>query len=592
MGSEKELPIYGNGNVAPKKRNCKMVWSLGLVLVGLSCYLLSGISNTQGYLGDTFRSFSGDDGKNPDSLCPIVEKVKFSDFVYESDTVDRILHDAKFRNQSIEKLLGAVKYPTEIYDEMTRPEEADSVDELLKIEPGWKYFQDFQKYLKKTFPKVHEHLSLDKVNDFGLVYTWKGKDENKKPLLLTAHYDVVPVQKETLDQWTFPPFTGGYDGKFLYGRGVSDCKDLLIGLLETVELLLTEDKFSPERTIILAFGYDEEAGGSGAQKIFKHLVGKYGPDSMLQIIDEGSSGYQEMEGLNVILPATGEKGYVDSFIELYTPGGHSSVPPKHTSIGILAKLLSDIEDAEFESVITNANPVLNQLQCLAEHSPLIDNDLRKNILKAHFDTKANEALLKYLRAQVSQKFLVTTSQAIDIISGGVKSNALPEHASALVNHRIAVEELVKSTSEKVLGQIKQIAEKHELGLIFEGQTVYEPTEHGYFNYTLRQGLEPAPVTPTQDEIWNLFGGSLRHFYEDVVFAGESKEFVFAPSLMTGNTDTKWYWDLTRNIFRYAPGLPNPHLNIHSVDEKTNFDGHLLIIAFYYNYLQVVDQLAQ
>lgn len=78
----------------------------------------------------------------------------------------------------------------------------------------------------------------------------------------------------------------------------------------------------------------------------------------------------------------------------------------------------------------------------------------------------------------------------------------------------------------------------------------------------------------------------------MIFAGQNKQFVWAPYLSTGNTDTKSYWDLTRNIYRYAPGLPTPQLNIHSVDERVNFDGHLLIIAFYYNYLQVVDSLAQ
>lgn len=530
--------------------------------------------------------------KNPDGLCPIVEKVDFSEYVYESETVKTILHDETFRNESIGRLLGAVKYPTEIFDEMIHPEAAQSLDELFQMEPRWKEFEKFQGYLRETFPEVHEKLALEVVNKFGLVYTWKGSDSDKKPLLLAAHYDVVPVQQETLDQWTFPPYTGGYDGKYAYGRGVSDCKDLLIALLETVEILLKEKKFNPQRTIVLAFGYDEEALGSGAGKISEHLLQKYGEDSFLQIIDEGNSGFEELGGLNLILPATGEKGYVDSIIELYTPGGHSSVPPKHTSIGIISKLISDIEDFEFDSIITNANPVLNQLQCLAEHSTSLDKNLRDNILKAHLDANANKALLEYLNQKPSDKFLVTTSQAVDIITGGVKSNALPEHVSVLVNHRIAVEELVESTTLKILHQVKHIAKKYNLGVIFDGQTVIEKTDAGYFNYSLRDTLEPAPITPIQDEIWDLFGGSLRYLYENLVFPDTSKQFVFAPSLSTGNTDTKSYWGLTRNIYRYLPGLPTTKLNIHSVDERTNFDGHLLIIAFYYNYLQVVDQFAQ
>lgn len=37
------------------------------------------------------------------------------------------------------------------------------------------------------------------------------------------------------------------------------------------------------------------------------------------------------------------------------------------------------------------------------------------------------------------KALVGTTQAIDLIQGGVKTNALPEQAWAVVNHRLATE---------------------------------------------------------------------------------------------------------------------------------------------------------
>jgi Gly-Xaa carboxypeptidase len=37
------------------------------------------------------------------------------------------------------------------------------------------------------------------------------------------------------------------------------------------------------------------------------------------------------------------------------------------------------------------------------------------------------------------KSLIGTTLAIDLINGGVKTNALPERAWAVVNHRIATE---------------------------------------------------------------------------------------------------------------------------------------------------------
>lgn len=594
MGVPDELPIYsGKSERRSFSRTAK--FAIACLLIPFFCGVLSRTGNPISHsfssaIRANFSTFDGNDN-NPDSLCPIVEKVNPAEYVYESDTIDKILHDETFRNSSMKKLLDSVRYPTQIYDDMINPNSADSLEDLYKLEPRWAEMEKFHGYLAKTFPLAHKHLKLEKINKLALVYTWEGSEPDKKPILLTAHYDVVPVQEETVGKWTFPPFEGGYDGKYLYGRGVSDCKDLLIGLMETIEVLLAEKTFKPKRTIIFGFGYDEEALGTGAEEISKHLTSKYGKDSLFQIIDEGESGYTEYEGNTYILPATGEKGHLDSVIELYTPGGHSSIPPKHTSIGLLAKLISNIEDEPFEGILSNTNPVLNQLQCVAEHLRTVDPKLKKNILKAHMDVHANAKVLEFLESDILSKYLVTTSQAVDIIHGGVKSNALPEHVSVLINHRIALEESVESTGQKVADQIVAFAKEYDLGVVFDGKVLLQETEHGYFNYSLVEALEPAPITPVGDEIWNVYGGSLRYLYEDLLFPEKNETFIFAPYISTGNTDTKSYWDLTRNIFRYAPGIPTPHGNIHSVDERVDFDSHLTIIAFYYYYLQIVDQLA-
>lgn len=574
MGSI-ELPVH-NGT-AKRQSRLPLLVAIGLAALGLT------------YFSATSFSALPLKPDNPDSFCPIVKKIDPTEYVYSLDTIDKILHDEEFKNASRQKLLNAVKVPTQVYDNFVDPAEADSLEDLYKVEPRWKPFEKFHTYLEETFPAVYKHLKFEKVNKLGLVYTWQGTNSTKKPILLTAHYDVVPIQEDTLDQWTFPPFEGGYDGTYLYGRGVSDCKNLLIGLLETIELLLSEGKFTPERTIVLAFGYDEESWGRGAAAISRHLTDRYGKDSFFQIIDEGNSGFDEIEGRKFILPATAEKGHLDSVIHLYTPGGHSSIPPDHTLIGILSRLITKIEDVQYEPILTNANPVLTYLQCLAEHSPTIDKTLKSDILRAQFDVKSNQRVIEYFSQDLASKYLITTSQAADIIAGGVKSNALPEHVLVLVNQRIAVEESVASVSDKILDQVKEVAKKYDLGVLFNGDEIIEPTAKGHFEYNVTGPLEPAPVTPTQDGVWDLFGGSLRYLYEELLFPESNDEFVFAPYLSTGNTDTKSYWDLSRNIFRYEPGLPYPDGHIHSIDERLIAEGHFPIIAFYYYYLQVVDK---
>ena len=77
---------------------------------------------------------------------------------------------------------------------------------------------------------------------------WKGSDPSLKPLLLLAHQDVVPVNPDTVDEWTHPPYSGYFDGQSyciriydtlsdeltgerVWGRGSSDDKSGLIGIL-------------------------------------------------------------------------------------------------------------------------------------------------------------------------------------------------------------------------------------------------------------------------------------------------------------------------------------------------------------------------
>ncbi|KAN0118185.1 hypothetical protein V8E52_005446 [Russula decolorans] len=84
----------------------------------------------------------------------------------------------------------------------------------------------------------HKSLTLTKVNTYGLLYEWKGSDDGLKPLLLTGHQDVVPVEPETVDEWEHPRYSGYYDGKFIWGRGSSDDTSGVIGILASIETLL------------------------------------------------------------------------------------------------------------------------------------------------------------------------------------------------------------------------------------------------------------------------------------------------------------------------------------------------------------------
>lgn len=97
-------------------------------------------------------------------------------------------------------------------------------------------------------------------------------------------------------------------------------------------------------------------------------------------------------------------------------------------------------------------------------------------------------------------------------------------------------------------------------------------------------LEPSPVTDFKDERYKWVAGTLRAvFGEDV---------VVAPVLEVGNTDTKFYWKLSPQIYRinpYSTKWDPRKLNIHTVDERMPVEGMVELVKFYHELIRVCDE---
>lgn len=515
-------------------------------------------------------------------ICPLPPVQSPMAFAADNTTVLAILHDPAYRNLSVDYLSRAVQVDTQIYDS---PPPVDENPEY------WAKFAEFHHYLETTFPRVYEHLEVVKVNTYGLVFYWQGSDKHLKPVMVTAHQDVVPVQKDTLHQWTYPPFEGHYDGTYVYGRGSCDCKNVLVLIFESLDLLV-QQLFEPKRGIVVALGFDEEASGyRGAQSLGKYLLDRFGPDGIFAIVDEGSSlTYDPSSGRVVAAVGTGEKGYIDIDVSLSTPGGHSSIPPDRTSIGILGELAYIIENDPYSPIFTDKNPFFGYMQCIAVHAgDQLPRAFRKSILRSGYDKLANSRVVLALVSNRATRYLVGTSQAEDIVRGGEKNNALPEYVHMIVNHRVAIETEVQVVQDHFVTRVVHLAKKHGLGVDAWGEEVIPAGEKGKFVIASDgHKLESAPVSPAEGESWDLLAGVTRHLYEELVFPDSKEPVIVAPAIMTGNTDTRHYWPLTRNIYRFTAHLYKDIIgetHIHSVDERQDVDNHLRVVAFFYQYLQ-------
>ncbi|CUS24777.1 LAQU0S19e01398g1_1 [Lachancea quebecensis] len=513
--------------------------------------------------------------------------------------IQKLLDDKALYNQTLAKLQNAVRVPTEVYDTVVNPE-ADAEN------AAWMPFVELHKQLARDFPAIWANLRVEKVNHYGLLITWEGSNSDLKPAMFAAHMDVVPVERKTWSQWEHEPFSGDLTvdpdfGTLLWGRGSFDDKNMLIGVLQALEYMLTQEpNFKPKRGVVVAVGFDEEIGGYfGAAYLTKVLQERYGHKGMLSIIDEGVVGVKEIENVMIAAPGIGEKGRIDLWFHLNTPGGHSSVPPDHTSIGIAAELISDIESEKFPATFAPQNPLSQYYRCIAKNSNTMEKSLKRDFELSMQDSKANSRIVEYLIETGGKKieYLLRSTHAVDIIKGGIKANALPETVSFLVDSRIAVDSSVAEVQDVFIKKAMKIAKKYDLGVVFEGEVLLPATQNGNFNITLAgRPLEPAAPSP-ENEVWSIFAGSIKTFYEEVIFPktfSESRELVVGPSIMSANTDTAHYWNLTDNIYRYQPGfaMEDTLSTIHSVNEHINFDTVMHVVGFTYGYIHAVDKFEE
>ncbi|KAI1107611.1 carboxypeptidase S [Jackrogersella minutella] len=481
-----------------------------------------------------------------------------------------------------------VKIPSISYDDNGEPGE----------DPRWNVFYDLHKAFAALYPNVHLRMDRETVNTFGLVFTIKGTEPALKPLMLTAHQDVVPVADAST--WKYPPFSAHYDGQWLWGRGSSDDKNSLTGLMSSLDTLLSNPLWVPRRTIVLALGFDEECSGRrGAGYIGKFLEERYGPNSMALILDEGGMGLQLLgDDTLYALPAVMEKGHIDIWLELHVNGGHSSTPFPHTGIGIIAEFINQLETNPWEPKLIKGSPIYNHFVCQARYSPDAAPKITKLINKGDLGALTEE-LATIDRAT---QYRIQTSQAVDFIAGGVKINAMPEYIKIGVNHRIAPQDSIPAVKANILKQLKPIVKKFGLSVnAFKGEDnnpdieldegtkdgvvdpMYEVDYNGTLILTSSQGTLVAPISPTSGPIWDVFSGTIQHS-----FAFEGGKIVPAGELMTGNTDTRHYLNLSHHIYRWTPTRQGHTADAHTVNERMDMEAHMEAVRFYYDLIRNFD----
>jgi len=415
-------------------------------------------------------------------------------------------------------------------------------EELDNIES----FEELHKVMYSLFPKTFEKLEKVEFKGGSLLLKWKGKSA-KKPMVLMAHQDVVPANKE---DWFDEPFSGKVTDTEVYGRGTLDTKSTLFSFYQAVEELI-EEGFIPEEDIYLSSSTDEEISGFGAKLAVDHL--KKNKIKPYIVLDEGGAivtGALPTVKKPMALIGVLEKGYVDVKFIAKSKGGHSSTPPKNTPIARLSKFITEVETHfplktkmidEVKDLFVLTSPYMN-----FGYRFLFGNMWLFKPLITWLLPKINP----YGRA------LLSTTLAFTISKGSNASNVIPSEAYVICNMRTHPIQNIKES----VSVLEKIAKKYDISV------------------EILENREASPISKTDNLAFSYLKEQINKAYPDV---------SITPYIMLGGTDARFYSEITESVYRFSPVRMNQkELNkIHSKNESIRKTALAEAVYFYKEFIK-------
>jgi carboxypeptidase PM20D1 len=229
------------------------------------------------------------------------------------------------------------------------------------------------------------------------------------------------------------------------------------------------------------------------------------------------------------------------------PGGHSSQPPNHTALGILARAIVRVEDHPFPARL---DPAVMTFEHVGHEMP--------------FSTRMAMANLWLFGPLVERKMLsskddaagIRTTTAATMASGSPKSNILPTRATAVINFRILPGDTVESVKRRVI----------------------EIIDDDRVEVTAEYAFDPSTVSPLDTLGYRLIASTIR---------GMDENILVTPYMVRGGTDAKYFYDLSPNVYRFMM-LRIDHETvkyIHGIDEHVAIDAYLEAVRFYYQLMR-------
>jgi acetylornithine deacetylase/succinyl-diaminopimelate desuccinylase-like protein len=393
-------------------------------------------------------------------------------------------------------------------------------------------------YLQKTLQAegIDAELLETVPGRASLVARLKG-DGSKRPILLVAHEDVVPVDRA---RWTVDPFAATEKDGLLYGRGVSDDKAMLAANLEII-LQLKRLKVPLARDVIfLAEASEEMSSPAGMATVVERYWDKINCEFSL---NEGGGALVENGKVKYIGVGTSEKLPRGVTLQATGSSGHGSVPRVDNAVTHLAAAVAKAGTWETPSRLNETTREF--FQRLAKISPPEEAAWYKNVL----DPKV-QAELRVKKPQYYS--MLRTSVVPTMLKAGIKENVIPPVAEGTLDIRALPDEDLP----KFRNMLAEVINDPQVKVVASDTTYSMPA---------------APVSSLHTVMFE----ALEHAQKQVV-----PEAITLPSMGTGATDSSFL--RTKGVQAYGIGVPKTEeqsRTVHGNDERIEIKQLGLFVRF-------------
>jgi len=275
-------------------------------------------------------------------------------------------------------------------------------------------------------------------NRCSVVARIEGKDKSRPGLVVNGHLDVVPANAA---DWSVDPFSGAIKDGCIWGRGAVDMKNMDAMILAVIRLWARHN-YQPERSIVIVFFGDEEAGGIYGSRWMAENHPEVFAGCSETISEVGGFSLTLLSGKRVYAIEASQKGIEWMKITAEGVAGHGSMVNNANAVTRLTEAIAKIGNYTWPQRITKTSDLFFQ-----KISELSGKPYDRNNLQPLIDEVGP------MGKMIGATLCNTTNPTM--LEAGYKANVIPQSASAVVDGRT-----LPGFEKELLDTVKSLVGEH------------------------------------------------------------------------------------------------------------------------------------